>query len=128
MSKYGDAAVLAVRFIETGQSPRGAWDRAARETFGEGNTSAGKGCPRDAFLGLCQQGLVAGVPAGQYTKSRKNKRYTLKAARALSESPALAGNTVALWNVAAGGEKIAHNSQMDVVLSLWRSGLLVGGG
>ena len=39
---------------------------------------------------------------------------------------ALKNNTVTtLWAEVTDGEPIAHNSQMDVVLALWKNGLIV---
>lgn len=37
------------------------------ELFGLGTSSQCKGCPRDAFLGLCGEGLVGGVEETQRT-------------------------------------------------------------
>jgi hypothetical protein len=42
-----------------------------------------KGCPRGAFLGLCEEGLVKGIPAGNYTTSKDNKAYAVRAAELL---------------------------------------------
>ena len=44
-----------------------------------------KGCPRGAFLGLCEDGLVKGIPAGNYTVSKDNKAYAVRAAELLIE-------------------------------------------
>jgi hypothetical protein len=43
-------------------------------------TSRKKDCPRGAFLGLCEEGLVKGIPAGKYTASKDNKAYAVRAA------------------------------------------------
>lgn len=40
--------------------------------FGE-STSQRKGCPKGVYLGLCEEGLVKGIPKGKYTKSKKIK-------------------------------------------------------
>ena len=127
MTKYGKAAVSAVRLFTTGlsESPRKAWSRAARGVFGPGKSGAEKGCPRDAFLGLCEEGLVEGVPTGRYTRSKRNKRYALHALAVLGRRPELANHSRALWDAVMGGESKVHNGQMDVVIALWKHGLLV---
>jgi len=79
MNKYGQAAVRAVRLINIGSisSPVDAWERATSEIFGKGTSSQKKGCPRGAFLGLCEDGKVLGIPPGKYTSSTKNKSYAI---------------------------------------------------
>ncbi|WP_420865668.1 DUF6979 family protein [Dickeya oryzae] len=39
-----------------------------------------KSCPLSAFLGLCEDGYIKGIPKGKYTKSYKNKKYAVVAA------------------------------------------------
>jgi hypothetical protein len=126
MTKYGTVAVNAARLLTTGlvESPREAWSRAASDVFGPGTSGAQKGCPKDAFLGLCEKGLVKGVPAGRYTRSEKNKAYALDAVALLETKPGLATRPRALWAAVMGGESKAHNGQMDVVVALWNQGTL----
>jgi hypothetical protein len=119
IGKYGEAAVKAARLAT---EPRGAWDAATVELFGEGTSSQAKGGPRDAFLGLCEAGVVRGVPRGNYTRSTKNKSYALDALKLLREDPALAADPAALWQCVAGDKE--HNQQMNVVISLWHNGLI----
>jgi hypothetical protein len=45
-----------------------------------------KGCPKGTFLGLCEEGLVKGIPKGNYTKSVKNKKYAIKAVTVLKQN------------------------------------------
>lgn len=125
MSKYGDAAVNAVTvYGNLTAAPREAWKRATAEIFGLGSSSQEKGCPRDAFLGLCEEGLVVGIPKGPYTRSEKNKRYAVDAVAMLRKDDKLAGDLDALWRAVLDGEDKQHNSQMDVVVALWKRGLL----
>jgi hypothetical protein len=129
MSGYGKAAVRAVELYTTGlvDSPQEAWDWATAEVFG-GTSSQEKGCPKGAFLGLCEAGLIRGVPRGAYTRSRKNKKYALEAVALLKGNPALAADRAGLWSAIVRGESKKHNQQMDVVVSLWNKGLLFGNG
>jgi hypothetical protein len=68
---------------------------------------------------------VAGIPAGTYTRSRDNKQYALRAVELLVAEPSLAdAEPKILWDRVMDGEPKAYNSQMDVVLALWHSGLI----
>lgn len=84
-----------------------------------------KSCPRGAFLGLCEEGLVKGIPAGRYTTSKDNKAYAVRAVALLTEGTQLR-STSSLWRAVTNGVDKAHNSQMDIVLALWNNHLIVG--
>lgn len=127
MSKYGELACLAAKGARDGTAPRQAWEEAAKAVFPDQSKreSCDKGCPRDAFLGLAQDGLVVGVPAGKYTKSRLNKRYATKGVDLLRQNPHLADWPSELWRRVMhteGDEGKNHNNQMDVVIGLWSNG------
>jgi len=66
MGRYGQTAVLATEFFcaEKTVSPPEAWKDAAKSVFADSISSQVKGCPRSTYLGLCEAGLVQGVPAG----------------------------------------------------------------
>jgi len=83
-----------------------------------------KGCPRGAFLGLCEEGLVKGIPAGCYTSSKDNKDYAVRAAALLTEGKQ-SWSTTALWRALTNDLAKTYNSQMDVVLALWKNDLIV---
>ena len=124
MSRYGDVAVRAIELVvqEKCGSPVIAWRTAAEELLSSPSMQI-KGCPKNAFLGLCEAGLVKGIPAGEYGNPRQNGKYALQAVEILEMSPHLNKDKAALWNTVTGGGK-AHNSQMDVVVRLWSEGLL----
>ncbi len=126
INEYGDVAIRAVEKIRGGTvvSPGAAWDEAAREIFPGRVFRQKKGCPRGAFLGLCDEGVVRDVPAGTYTRSIDNKAYALRAVELLRSVPELAAQgRRALWNRVEAKAR-SHNSQMDVVLALHQKGLL----
>ena len=128
MGKYGQAAVKAAALLNTESMilPRDAWNQATIEIFGKGTSSQEKGCPRSAFIGLCEEGLVKGVNAGKYAlKSTKNKDYAIKAMNLIKKEPSLTNDINQLWNQVTTGEGKVHNSQMDVVVTLWKNNLLV---
>ena len=126
MGKYGLAAVNAVRAYTAGQARNAtdAWDIAVRELFPNSQSSQVKGCPRGTFLGICGSGKIVGIPSGEYTRSQKNKMYGLNALEILRVSPSLADDESALWGRVMAGEEKVPNHQMDVVLSLWKAGLV----
>ena len=133
-NKYGKVAIEATKHIqETKKYPRKAWQDFAEKTFGTGTHGANKDCPRNAYLGLCEDGLVTGVPSGDYVREQKgkklNKSYAVQAVRMLCRDSSL-GNlrSKELWNrimevIEDGPDN--HNNQMDVVLALWHEGMIV---
>jgi len=125
MSAYGETAVAAARACQQGRAgnPCAAWEDAAERLLATPTLRA-KNCPRSAFLGLCEEGLVQGVPAGSYTRSKKNKAYALQALRLLKKTPALASDRQQLWTAVMDGVQKQPNSQMEVVIALWREQLL----
>lgn len=108
-------------------SPRSAWEKAVRE-ISESASSQGKVCPRGAYLGLCEEGAVSGIPRGDYCKANKNKEYALTALRLLKQDDSRFPDEKRLWQAVMEGEekKTSHQQQMDVVLSLWRARLIAG--
>jgi hypothetical protein len=123
-NKYGLAAKKATLI---GGNPTEAWKMAVQNFDSE--SAKIKGCPKNAFLGLCEVGLVKGIKPGSYFKRKKpnvNKQYAITALDLLASDSNLSKNE--LWNKVREelnlGEK-KHNSQMDVVLELWNEGLIV---
>ena len=125
MSDYGDAAVHAARACQTQRAvdPVAAWEAAVQIHL---RTEEGrkKSCPKSTFLGLCEEGLIKGVPVGNYTRSKDNKAYAIQAVRLLAKQPYLADDSHALWKAIMAGVTKKSNSQMDVVIALWRDGLV----
>ena len=125
MNKYGVLACKAVASCRKGVEPRDAWALHAKEIFFDQEASQKKGCPRGAFLGLAEEGLLVGVKPGNYTNSKKNKAYAIKACAILSENEALVDSPRKLWAMVMDGEEKQPNQQMEVVTSLWKHGLIV---
>jgi hypothetical protein len=122
-NRYGEAALTAAR-DSAGTSPAKRWQSAVEKVYPTSVTAQKKGCPRGAFLGLCEEGLVKGIPAGQYTTSKDNKAYVVRAAELLIEGKQK-WSISELWRAVADDPEKAHNSQMDIVLALWKNGLIV---
>jgi len=84
-----------------------------------------KGCPRSAYLGLCEAGLVKGAPSGRWITSDDNKRYAVRAVAALRiDSTWLNRPKIHLWREVSRSENKVPNSQIDVVFALWRNSLI----
>lgn len=126
-NRYGEAALIAARMETYGKplSPADRWSEATKKLYPTSPIAQRKGGPRFAFLSLCEAGLVKGIPAGQYAPSNKNKAYALRAVGLLNAGTHNSVN--ALWAEVTDGEDIPHQSQMDVVLALWKNDLIVRG-
>ncbi len=124
MGIFGDSAILAVKLFAEKKvgDPIEAWEQAIK-TQTNSESVRKKCCPKSAFLGLCEVGLIHGIPKGAYTNSKKNKNYAIDAAKILKEKPTCS-NEDNLWNQVVK-TKIIQNGQMEVVLALQRNGLLV---
>ena len=126
MSKFGNVAVKATEIYRTGKvkSPTCAWKETVKDVFSSSKSSQEKSCPRGAYLGLCEEGYVRGVPAGDYTRSKSNKDHAISALNILRKSPHLASDTTKLWRKVLNGDSKTHNEQMHVVVALWQSGYI----
>lgn len=122
VNPYGVAAVEATALARD-VSPAIGWQRAVERTFPNSKSQQVKSCPRGAFLGLCEAGLIKGIPSGSYTRSQLNKQYAVRGVTLLRQRPELVDDALVLWRDIVGIEK-AHNGQMDVVLGLWTAGLI----
>ena len=125
MAGYREAAVLAVELISNGNCPEpaAAWSQATSKLFPSSASLRDKGCPKGAFLGLCNGGLVVGVESDNNAKRSKNGNYAIDAVKVLRKNKFLASQPDLLWKKVAGNTK-THNHQMDVVIGLWEAGLI----
>ena len=136
-NKYGEVAIKTTKHVQkTGKCPRKAWKNFAGKIFGFGTHMANKDCPRSAYLGLCEDGLVAGVPKCNYLKERKGKK--LNKSRAVHAVSMLYNNSSLendaprkLWKKVMKDRKEDpykhYDGQMDVVIALWHTGMIVRG-
>ena len=122
MSKYREAAKLAVQLLNEGEvsDPSDAWAKATKKIFPASKDSQEKGCPKGAFLGLCNEGLVQGVAPGNYCKPSRNGEYAIGAIDILKRNRFLSTQPDMLWKKVAGNTKV-QNNQMDVVVGLWEA-------
>lgn len=67
--------------------------------FSKSKSSIAKGCPKNTFLGLCEEGLVKEKKRkGNYTKSIKNKKYAISAVNILKTNLSQKFTPGQLWN------------------------------
>ena len=123
-NRYGEAALQAVRMELYGKAltPGERWQDAVQKLY---PTPAGqkKKAPRESFVGLCGAGLVKGIPAGDYAPGNRNKDYAVAAVALLRSGT---HKTVTqLWSAVTDAAVTEHAAQMDVVLALWKNGLIV---
>jgi len=124
MSKFGDVAIEATLLLTAAKAtdPRDAWDSAAKARLGYS-----KHCPRNAYIGLCEEGVVKGVQPGRWLTSDVNKSYAVKAVQALWDDPAWLKKKTLLWRKVSGPSDKAPNGQLDVVFGLWEKDLIIEG-
>jgi hypothetical protein len=127
-NRYGEAALMAVRMETYGKALTAAdrWDDAVRKLYPTTPAGQRKAPPRAAFLGLCEAGLVKGIVPGPVapatSSANRNKAYAVKAVELLRAGT---HKTVSqLWLGVTEDEVVDHASQMDVVLALWKNGLI----
>ena len=124
-NRYGQAALIAAEQASSGSiSPVARWENAMEAVYPTSPAARNKGGPRGAFLGLCEEGLVKGIPAGSYAATKLNKAYAIRAVALLADE-AHHWSTTTLWQAVTGGIGKTHNSQMDIVLALWNNGHIV---
>ena len=121
-NRYGEAALLAARQTDPAD-PAARWQAAMRQLYATSPVAQRKSGPRGAFLGLCEQGLVKGIPAGKYSATPEHKVYAVAAARMLLEAKQ-SWSITSLWKAATGRADMPHTGQLDVVMALWKNGLL----
>jgi hypothetical protein len=121
-NNYDKTALKSVQNYKNSYSITEIWSTFAKEVF-ETKSAREKGCPKNTFLGLCEEGLVKGIPKGSYTKSVKNKEYAIRAVAILKQNKHTTFSPKELWGKLELGDK-RSNSQMDVVLALWEHGLI----
>lgn len=126
MGMYGEAAIRASGYVVSGaMAPKEAWHSAIAE-LSKSLESQKKGCPKMAYLGLCDAGAVKGIPRGSYSAvpQSKNGEYAKRAHSLLHSQPKLARDKKKLWARSIAPDDKHENDQMDVVVTLWNRGLL----
>lgn len=123
---YGKAAVIAVNFVtaeKTGMGPKDAWSEACRLVINHEPHI----CAKEAFLGLCEEGLIEGIPRGKYRSngSDANKRYAIRMVELVDNDRSMISDNQELWNHATEGEAKIENGQRHIVQGLYRHNYLL---
>ena len=127
MSNYGNVAVHAAQYLVRNPNinPGVAWSTALAH-YGVRD----KSCPRTAFLGLCENGNIGGVPIGHYL----NRRNTVNKIRAISVRNLIYNNTPpskptgtkkVVWQNITGISNGDIYGVINVVYDLFDNGLLI---
>ena len=128
MGKWGEVILRTLKIIKVKKDIPiiEAWKKSALEIFGQASKSRKRGCPRAAFLGLCEEGLIKGFPPGNYTNAIKNKEYALKAVELLKKEHHGINSAETLSIVLKDHLNLKKrlNAQMDVIYTLWENGYL----
>ena len=102
-------------------TPGERWQDAVQKLYPAPAGQKKKG-PREAFIGLCEAGLVKGISPGSFAAPNRNKDYAVAAVQLLRAG---SHKTVTqLWSAVTDDDGIEHSCQMDVVLALWKNGLI----
>ncbi|MCO7262021.1 DUF6979 family protein [Dickeya zeae] len=129
MGIYGETAVAVASAYDSSNKPdpKECWEYSIIQITSS-RESQKKGCPKSAFLGLCQDGYVKGIPKGDYlSPDSPNKKYAVAAAYLVLKEPDRKYSKAELWRNATKdcpGAAENQNGQMDVVLALKEDGLL----
>jgi hypothetical protein len=121
MTDLREAARTARSYvISRDMTPAQAWDEAAKKLSGKARSSYAK----TTFLGLCEAGLVKGVPPGDYAdRSGDMARYAARMIEMLVEDDEWEYDPQELFAKATEG-KVQEQGQVDVVFGLWNHGLI----
>ncbi len=100
---------------------------AVREVYPTTPIGQKKSAPRNAFVGLCEAGLVKGIEPGVAEPGNagalRNKAYAVRAVELLRAGTHT--TVTQLWSAISDEEAGEHANQMDVVLALWKNDLII---
>jgi len=119
ISRFGLIALEAVEIYkkQTIKDPRKAWEEAAGWKD--------KGCPRGVFLTLCSEGLIKGIPRGNYgDRLGKNYEHTLQVMKRLDFQATDFKYKKTVWDKLDIPNKPSHNGHIDVIHALYEKDML----
>lgn len=124
MGIYGTAAIQTVLNYDSEVDLREQWVNAiSKETTSA--DSIDKSCPKGAFLGLCELGIVKNIPLKDYKAGEDNKRHAIGLLALAKANPNItAAKCFKLYQKSDNGLPDHHNGQADVVISLLEAGFI----
>lgn len=128
MNKYAKVAIEVAEELQSMKKEEqkkinlgDLWKEKCKENeFKE--ASIKKGCPRLAFIGLCENNLIKDIEVKNSNKDSLNKNYAVEAVRVLKNDKRNY-TSKELWEEIGNKDK-KHNSQMNIVLALWEKGMI----
>lgn len=128
MNKYAKVAIEVAEELQSMKKEEqkkidlgDLWKEKCKENeFKE--ASIKKGCPRLAFIGLCENNLIKGIEIKNSDKESLNKNYAVEAVKVLKNDKKNY-TSKELWEEIGNKDK-KHNSQMNIVLALWKKGMI----
>lgn len=128
MNKYAKVAIEVAEELQSMKKEEqkkidlgDLWKEKCKENeFKE--ASIKKGCPRLAFIGLCENNLIKGIEIKNSDKESLNKNYAVEAVKVLKNDKKNY-TFKELWEEIGNKDK-KHNSQMNIVLALWEKGMI----
>ncbi|MGL4874466.1 MAG: DUF6979 family protein [Cetobacterium sp.] len=129
MNKYAKIAIEVAEELQGMEKEKqkeinlgNLWKEKCKENeFKE--ASIKKGCPRLAFVGLCENNLIKDIEVKNSDKESLNKNYAVEAVKVLKNNNNRHYTSKELWEEIGNKDK-KHNSQMNIVLALWEKGMI----
>lgn len=127
--QYGKVAVEVVRNYRADLALSEQWDTQLKKL-----SVPEKGCPKNAFLGLCSEGMVKGISKHDYVKkNNKNKKHAIGLYEIYKNNRSLPQKIIyeiyskqSAYKNRKGIEAVlSNNNQFDVVICLLEAGLLI---
>jgi len=122
-SMYEKASLDAMKLIRQGASPPQAWEQSVGH-YTNSQSARTKGCPRGAFLGLCQEGLVKDVPAQRYTASMASKNYAISTVMLLKQGSTNVENINEIESFVMPERQRGDQGEIRIACVLWKNGLI----
>lgn len=128
MNKYAKVAIEVAEELQSMEKEEqkkidlgDLWkEKCKKNEFKE--ASIKKGCPRLAFIGLCENNLIKDIEVKNSNKESLNKNYAIEATKVLKNNKRNY-TSKELWEEIGNKDK-KHNSQMNIVLALWEKGMI----
>ena len=128
MNKYAKVAIEVAEELQSMKKEEqkkidlgDLWKKKCKENeFKE--ASIKKVCPRLAFIGLCENNLIKDIEVKNSDKESLNKNYAVEAVKVLKNNKKNY-TSKELWEEIGNKDK-KHNRQMDIVLALWKKGMI----
>lgn len=121
---FSKIAVTAAELLQSGNlNPYEAWEKSLVKH----KKDYTKDCPKNTFLGLCQEGYIKNVRKGRYTKASKNLDYAKEGVRILKTTDKRYEKHGLLWKDIRSNLSLEPNpgdGQAPVILGLWEAGYI----